>query len=201
MGFAPWAWLKSVARGSETEETSLPARLPVTKAAGGELDSLTALLASVEKTALMIYEAYGLPTDAGHYSRSPRAKNWRHIGTNMSAEERWTLALKKPDWRFSTREALGGQTDAPPELRQAAHLLAVCTELQQMSFGGMALTREAISLAVNLGAEWTLLQLPLSQRQDSPLKFFPTSENQSRSGQPSRRLNRRAIPTAPSTTG
>ena len=150
-------------------------------------DATTALLAEVERTALSVYEAHGLPVRPGHYMRSPRGRRWTFVAERMTPEERWALALSKrasAGWRFATLEDLG-RDDAVAEIRGAAGLLAACRSLKhRMKEPSAATFREDVGAAVRLGADWRALRESLDWRGSGPLKLaLPERARKVRSSQ------------------
>lgn len=125
--------------------------------------AIALLLADIERTALGIYAAHGLPTRAGHYARGPRARRWRFISDHLGAEERWALVLDRPPeigWRYSALEDLGAHEHGRPELRAAAGLLAGCSRLRRrLRERGSTPLADDLEAAIRLGADWRSLQL------------------------------------------
>jgi len=139
-------------------------------------DGLTALLDEVERTALAVYAAHGLPVQKGHYIRSPRAIRWTFVAETLSPEQRWALALAKPanrGWRFARLEHLGADATVP-EIVSAAGLLASARRLRSgFPDRDPVLMRADLEEAIQLGADWRLLQQRLDWRSRARLKLAP----------------------------
>lgn len=126
---------------------------------------LGALLDRIEATAFQVYEAHDLPTRPGHYARTPKARRWRFVTDDLTAEERWALMLANPPemgWRFGKLQDLGADPENPPVLQAAARLLAGCADLRQRLRGHGSLSlADDMEAAVRLGAEWSAVDLIL----------------------------------------
>ena len=149
-------------------------------------DGLNDLLEKIEETALAVYAANGLPVRRGHYEFSPRTKRWRFLSESLSPEERWTLALTKPantGWRFAILEHLGADATVP-EVVSAARLLASARRLKSgLPDGNPALMRADLEDAIQVGAEWRLLQQNVDWRSRARLKLAPPARSGKRKAQ------------------
>lgn len=146
----------------EAIENPLPAAIPT-------------LLDRIEASALEIYALHGLPTAAGEYARRPRGKTWTFLGDRLTAEQKWDLVLAGQSargWRFSALEDLGAHEGRSVELTMASQMLqtskALRTAIRERAVVDL---NDSILAALQLGAEWKMLDLLAERRQTSPLKL------------------------------
>jgi hypothetical protein len=123
-----------------------------------EHDALDPLLDEIETVALSVYEAHGLPTDRGHYARSPRTKIWKFIAEDLTPEERFALVQANPPergWRFGQLGDLG-RLSQNPDLKAAAELLDGAARLRVLR--RRPVTPDDLAEVVRLGAAWSAVR-------------------------------------------
>jgi hypothetical protein len=174
-------------RNAEESEIAAPFIFPETvETVGREPHPLVAFVDAMEKTAVTVYAAHGLPDQTGHYGRSPRDRQWRFIGQYLNANERWALALANPGWRFTSLEYLGDAEGADPALKTAARLLQGCTRIRAgLASGGWSKAEaDRLEEAVRLGMIWQDIQNAELRINFTPLKL--TAPAKIRKNQPRR---------------
>ena len=118
------------------------------------------LLARIEKVALGVYAAHGLPTRHGHYRWSPRARTWTFLGEHLTPDARWALLLDQPPQaggRYGTLSDLG--LTGVPDVAAAAAVLDACAKLRKgFAHHEGAGPWDEMELAIRLGAQWQALK-------------------------------------------
>ncbi|AQR60870.1 hypothetical protein BZG35_03790 [Brevundimonas sp. LM2] len=118
------------------------------------------VLARIERAALEVYAAHGLPTRPGHYRWNPRTRTWTFLGEHLTPEARWEMLLERPaeaGWRYGTLSDLGRTGDV--DVVAAAAVLDNCTRLRtRPPTREGAGPWEEMELAIQLGAQWQALE-------------------------------------------
>jgi len=139
---------------------------------GNELESM---LAEIESASLAIYRAEGLPIRPGHYVRAPRGSRWRFIGSGLSPQDRWSMAVDKvgSGARFAVLADIG--RDHPlQDVQTASRLLNRCQRLRARARSQVSSTFiQDLGAALILGTEWQKAKQGLVLRNHSRLKLLP----------------------------
>lgn len=139
-------------------------------------DALSRMLSEIETTALEVYAANGLPTEAGHYAMMPNTRVWRFIAENLPPEERWSIALNHPveeGWRYAALKDLGAQggLDNSEDVQAAAALLEGCSEVRiALKEKNPDTASDVMQSAIQLGADWRGLQQRLKPTKRAAIK-------------------------------
>lgn len=161
-------------RGYNPEPYDFPDRDPEVKAQAQS--AIHSLLSDIELGALETYAAHELPTRPGQYATSPRGKGWKFVGENLSAEERWSLALENGStagWKFKALEDLGaGEIDDSGDLAKASDILRACRTLKDsLQTNASPTFADDLERAIRLGADWQQNRLVAERKDSGGLRF------------------------------